>query len=264
MPFRQPHTLRFDAVANFRDLGGHRARDGRRVAAGRLFRSGHLGHASEKDRGRLAELGLRQVFDFRTPRDIEIEGEDRLPSGVAQVLLPMRDPSTTKDLRGLIESSSPEQLKEIFGNGGAAELMQRGAAGLVKTRCAQYAEFLARLAEPESFPALFHCSAGKDRAGWAGSVVLLALGIDEEEVIEQYLLSNRAADEIAARTGGGVNVENWRGLLSPLLEVRREYVEASFEAVRVEYGDFDAYLRMGLEFSDAQRERLQTNLLEPA
>jgi protein-tyrosine phosphatase len=176
----------------------------------------------------------------------------------------MRDPATTKDLRGLIESSSPEQLKEIFGNGGAAELMQRGAAGLVKTRCAQYAEFLARLAEPESFPALFHCSAGKDRAGWAGSVVLLALGIDEDEVIEQYLLSNRAADEIAARTGGGVNVENWRGLLSPLLEVRREYVEASFEAVRVEYGDFDAYLRMGLEFSDAQRERLQTNLLEPA
>jgi protein-tyrosine phosphatase len=212
----------------------------------------------------LAELGLQRVFDFRTPRDIEVDGEDRLPAGVTHVLLPMRDPSTAKDLRELIETSSPEQLEEIFGNGGAAELMQRGAAGLVKTRCAQYGDFLRHLADSDSFPALFHCSAGKDRAGWAGSVVLLALGVAEAEVIEQYLLSNRAADEIAASTGGGAKVDGWRGLLSPLLEVRREYVAASFEAVRVEYGDFDSYLRTGLEFSDAQRERLQDNLLEPA
>ncbi|MBW2267864.1 MAG: tyrosine-protein phosphatase [Deltaproteobacteria bacterium] len=263
MPYREPHPLRFDAVANFRDLGGHRARDGRRVRPGRLFRSGHLGHATERDRGLLAELGLRRVFDFRTPRDIEVDGEDRLPPGAASVCLPMHDPSTAKDLRGVIESSTPEELQEIFGGDGAAELMRRGAAGLVKTRCTQYAEFLARLAESESYPALFHCSAGKDRAGWAGSVVLLALGVAEEEVIEQYLLSNRATDEIAARTGGGVSLENWHRLLLPLLEVRREYVEASFEAVRVEYGDFDTYLRRGLEFSDAQREQLQANLLEP-
>ena len=95
-------------------------------------------------------------------------------------------------------------------------------------------------------------------------MVLLALGVDEEEVVAQYLLSNRAADAIAASTGGGAKVDGWRGLLSPLLEVRREYVEASFEAVRVEYGDFDTYLRKGLEFSDPQRARLQANLLEPA
>ena len=264
MPFREPHALKFDAIANFRDLGGHRTRDGRRLCSGRLFRSGHLGRASQRDRELLAGLGIRRVFDFRTPRDIESDGADQLPLGAEAVLLPMHDPSTAKDLRGLIESATPEELEEMFGNGGAEQLMQRGAAGLVEKRSAQYAEFLAGLADSEAYPALFHCSAGKDRAGWAGSVVLLALGVDEAEVIEQYLLSNRAADEIAASTGGGTHIDNWRGLLLPLLQVRREYIEASFQAVRDEYGDFDTYLRKALDFSDAQRNRLQAHLLEPA
>lgn len=268
MPFRSPHPVRFDAVANFRDLGGHRTRDGRTLRAGRLFRSGHLGHATDEDRARLAELGVCRVFDFRTPRDIEADGADRLPDGATQVSLPMHDPAVANDLRALIESATPEQIEERFGNGKAAEYMTRAAAGLVTERREQYARFIAELASPEGFPALFHCSAGKDRAGWAGSVVLLALGVDEEEVIEQYLLSNRAARELVARFEDQGGNSGWgtdfSGVLSPMLEVRREYIQASFDAVNRTHGSFDAYLADGLGIDEAQREQLRANLLEPA
>jgi protein-tyrosine phosphatase len=261
-PFREPQTHRFEQVANFRDLGGHRTRDGRRVRPGRLYRSGHLGHATERDVETLASLRLRCVFDFRTEADIAVDGRDRLPPGVEHVQLPMPDPVAGDDIRSMIESSGPDALEDLFGSGRAEAMMERSAAGLVRERRRPYAGFLAALAEPDAVPALFHCSAGKDRAGWAASIVLLALGVDEGEVVEQYLLSNRAAEEILDRTRRSSDRELWSELLRPVIEVRRSYVEASFEAVHTEWGGIEGYLREGLGIADAQREQLRENLLE--
>ena len=251
-PFREPQTHRFEQVANFRDLGGHRTRDGRRVRPGRLYRSGHLGHATERDVEILASLGLRRVFDFRTETDIAFDGRDRLPPGVEHVQLPMPDPAVGDDIRSMIESSGPNALEDLFGSGRAEAMMERSAAGLVRERRRPYAGFLAALAEPDAVPALFHCSAGKDRAGWAASIVLLALGVDEGEVVEQIL----------DRTRRSSDRELWSELLRPVIEVRLSYVEASFEAVHTEWGGIEGYLREGLGIADAQREQLRENLLE--
>ena len=263
-PFREPPTQRFERVANFRDLGGHTTRDGRRVPSGRLFRSGHLGHASEADVAQLAELGLRRVFDFRTESDIEHDGPDRLPPGALHVQLPMPDPAGGRDLRALISESGPEAMEEIFGGGRAAEWMRRSAAGLVRERREPYAQFIAQLSEADSIPALFHCSAGKDRAGWAGSLVLLTLGVEEEQVVEQYLLSNREADRIRERLRSQAiaHAEQWSELLEPLLQVHPDYIGASFDAMHEDWGSFDSYLHDGLGITEAQRAALQASLLE--
>jgi protein-tyrosine phosphatase len=161
----------------------------------------------------------------------------------------------------MMEESSADQLHEIFGDGKAEKMMRDSAAGLVRERREPYAIFLKALAQAGKVPALFHCSAGKDRAGWAGSVALLTVGVPEEEVIEQYLLSNRAADDIieqASRAGK----EFWHDSLGPLVGVREEYIQASFDAVREDWGDFDGYLREGLQITDAEREAIRENLLE--
>jgi len=260
--YRIPSDHRFDKVFNFRDLGGHTTRDGRRVARGRLLRSGHPGHASDADVAILARYGLRQVFDFRTASDIAQEGADRLPAGAASVNLPMPDPARGHDIRRLMTESPPEKLPEIFGGGRAEAMMRESAAGLVRERREPYAQFLKALARADGVPALFHCSAGKDRAGWAGSVALLTIGVPEDQVIEQYLLSNRAAEEILAANRGGGR-EQWSAeALAPLIGVRAEYIESSFEAVRADWGDFDGYLRDGLRITDAEREAIRKNLLE--
>lgn len=242
--FRAPPIHEFEHIANFRDLAGHTTRDGRRVAPGRLLRSGHLGHASDADVAKLTQFGLRKIYDFRTDSDIRVDGADRLPSGAESILLPMPDPAQGRGIREIIEESGRDELDAHFGNGKAAAMMRESAAGLVRERREPYGVFLRSLAAGDGVPALFHCSAGKDRAGWAGSVVLLALGVPEDQVIEQYLLSNRAADEISAqlRTHGR---EIWAETLRPLLEVREEYIESSFAAVREDWGDFDGYLERG-------------------
>ena len=258
--FRKPPHHRFERVANFRDLGGHSTHDERRLPQGRLFRSGHLGHASDSDREILATFGLRRVFDFRTESDIAVDGHDRLPEGTESVILPMPDPAQGQGIRELIDECGPDELEEHFGEGKAERMMRASAAGLVRERREPYAEFLRALADPDSFPALFHCSAGKDRAGWAGSVVLLTIGVPEEEVIEQYLLSNRASEQIIERNRSH-DRNIWNDVLRPLLEVRREYIEASFEAVQEDWGGFDGYLAKGLGITSGEREAIRRNLL---
>ena len=272
-PFREPSSLVFDSVANFRDLGGHTTRDGSRVAFGRLFRSGHLANASAADVAVFDELGLRKVFDFRTLADIKLEGPDQLPEATRHTRLPMPDPAKAFDLRALIHESEPEQVEEMFGGDRAVELMREAAATLVRERADAYRQFLAELADADAVPALFHCSAGKDRAGWAGSLVLLTLGVDEDQVIEQYLLSNRNVDAIreslrsreSDALADAVPEEMlavWEAIMQPFLEVRREYIAASFDAMHEEWGTFDRYLHEGLAISESQRERLRELLLE--
>jgi protein-tyrosine phosphatase len=168
------------------------------------------------------------------------------------------------DIRKLVREHSLEGrlgLERILGDGGAERLMMRSAANLVTKRKAPYARFLAELAHPEALPALFHCSAGKDRAGWAATVVLLALGVDEAQVVEQYLLSNRDLESNRARLSSAQTAD-LGDLMRPLLEVRIEYLQSSLDALQGEWGNFDAYLHEGLGISRAQRAQLAENLLE--
>jgi protein-tyrosine phosphatase len=259
--FRAVSHLKFDRIANFRDMGGHTTHDGRRLAPGRLLRSGHLSDASDADLTRLEAFGLRRVFDFRTDTDIAQEGHDRLTSTAESILLPMPDPAKGGDIRELMIGTTPDDLEGIFGGGKAEQMMIESAAGLVRERREPYSLFLKALARANHVPALFHCSAGKDRAGWAGSVVLLTLGVPEDQVIEQYLLSNRAGDEIIARQSEAGN-EFWHEALAPLVGVREEYIQSSFNAVKEDWGDFDTYLAQGLGITQDEREGLRKNLLE--
>lgn len=259
--FRAVPPHKFDRIANFRDMGGHTTHDGRRLAPGRLLRAGHLADASDDDLAKLEAYGLRRVFDFRTAADIAQEGADRLTSTAQNVLLPMPDPARGSDIRTLMEGTTVDQLHGIFGDGKAERMMIESAAGLVRERREPYALFLKALAREDHVPALFHCSAGKDRAGWAGSVVLLSIGVPEDQVIEQYLLSNRAGDEIIERQRQ-VGNEFWHEALAPLVGVREEYIRSSFQAVAEDWGDFDTYLAEGLGVTAEEREALRNNLLE--
>ena len=230
------------------------------MRCGKLFRSGHLGHASDQDLKHLEQLDVKRVFDFRTLADIEADGTDRLPEGASHLRLPMPDPAVHEDLRTIISETPHNELKDLFADGKAAAMMVQAAEGLVRDRREPYRVFLSELCQADLPPALFHCSAGKDRAGWAGTVVLLALGVDEEQVIEQYLLSNRHLDAIRERLVS--ENQRWGELMLPFLEVRREYIDASFATVQTDWGNFDRYLHEGLGITPEQREQLREWLLE--
>ena len=253
-----------DGITNFRELGGLPTRDGRRVRARALFRSGHWGRSTEQDREELEQLGVGLVLDFRSDRDIEYEGADQLPAGTEHVALPIGDPAAGSDTRSLIMQGSIETLREHFGDGRAEQFMTHSAAAMVHQHSDNFARFLARLAQPHCPRALFHCSAGKDRAGWAASSLLLALGVDQTHVTEHYLLSNQTYD--ASKQHGALPQGDSEvvALVEPLTKVRAEYVQASIAAACERWGSLDGYFRDGLKLSDEQREQLRQNWLEDA
>ena len=81
----------------------------------------------------------------------------------------------------------------------------------------QYKVFFSRIEDPNNLPTVMHCSAGKDRTGWASAAVLTALGVPKSTVMADYLLSNdylQAKNEkTLAQTAALID----RSLLEPVL-----------------------------------------------
>ncbi|OQR59889.1 protein tyrosine phosphatase [Streptomyces maremycinicus] len=251
-------------VRNFRDVGGLPTADGRRVRHGVLFRSGHLAHATDEDAAFLSGLGLHTVFDFRNAADQKLEGPDVELPGVRNVNLPLSDPADGSEFWKMVRDGEIDQLRGILGDGKAAGRMIASYRSIIRERTAEHAQVLHSLAE-DSVPALMHCAAGKDRAGLSIAVTLLALGVEREAILADYLESNAKHRRYRVRRGAG-SAEAYSPevmeLLSPLFDARAEYLAAAFETIEETWGGVDAYLEQGLGLSPATRERLRDRLLD--
>ncbi|MEV7417045.1 tyrosine-protein phosphatase [Streptomyces sp. NPDC089919] len=250
-------------VRNFRDVGGLPAVDGRRVRTGLLFRSGHLAQATETDAEYLASLGLHTIFDFRNNADTSLEGADVALPGVLNINIPLSDPAEGKQFWGMVRTGNLDQLTELLGDGKAAARMSSSYRIMIEERTAEHSRVIHALAE-DSVPALMHCAAGKDRAGLTIALTLLALGVEREAIVADYLESNaphrRYRVQRKPEADGGPSAEVM-ALLSPLFEARAEYLLTAFEAIEELWGTVDRYLAEGLGLSPETLDRLRDRLL---
>ncbi|MDF3303165.1 tyrosine-protein phosphatase [Streptomyces tropicalis] len=251
-------------VRNFRDVGGLPTVDGRRVRQGVLFRSGHLAHATEQDTSFLSALGLHTVFDFRNAADKKLEGPDVELPGVRNVNLPLSDPADGAEFWKMVRDGDLAQLRSILADGKGADRMIASYRLIVTGRTAEHSRVLHALAE-DSVPALMHCAAGKDRAGLSIAVTLLALGVEREAILADYLQSNakhrRYKVHRSADTSDAYSPEVME-LLSPLFDARAEYLAAALETVEDTWGGVETYLERGLGLAPQTRERLRERLLD--
>ncbi|WP_327399831.1 tyrosine-protein phosphatase [Streptomyces sp. NBC_01288] len=251
-------------VRNFRDVGGLPTVDGRRVRHGVLFRSGHLAHATEEDSAFLDSLGLHTIFDFRNASDQKLEGPDVELPGVRNVNLPLSDPADGSEFWKMVRDGEIDQLRGILGGDKGANRMIASYRTIVTERTAEHSQVLHGLAE-DSVPALMHCAAGKDRAGLSIAVTLLALGVEREAIVTDYLESNAKHRRYKVRRSGSsasAYSPEVMELLSPLFDARAEYLTAAFETVEETWGSVDAYLEQGLGITPEIRERLRERLLD--
>ncbi len=181
--------LNFESVTNFRDLGGYRTRDGRTVAWRRLFRSGEFSKITRNDFDRLTgEIGLASVLDLRSAIERERQGIGLL-SGTGIMFHNISFLSDGGDQRGDVRrytdfSSMGEFYVYLVGK---REFGQR----IVKA--------LEIIAEAGNHPLVFHCAIGKDRTGILAAVLLSVLGVEDEEIIEDYALSGPYMVELISR-----------------------------------------------------------------
>lgn len=251
-------------VRNFRDVGGLPTTDGRRVRPGRLFRSGHLAHATETDAEFLSSLGLHTIFDFRNGADHALEGADVELPGVRNVSIPLSDPADGREFWTMVRDGDLDQLRGILGDGKAAARMSNSYRGIIRDRTAEHSRVVHALAD-DSVPALMHCAAGKDRAGLSIAVTLLALGVEREAIVADYLESNAPHRRYRVRRSG--TTEEARSpevmeLLAPLFDARAEYLTAAFETIDETWGTVDGYLAEGLGLTPETLDRLRDRLLD--
>ncbi|WP_329126014.1 tyrosine-protein phosphatase [Streptomyces sp. NBC_01465] len=252
-------------VRNFRDVGGLPTVDGRQVRYGKLFRSGHLAHATEEDAAFLTTLGLHTIFDFRNAADHSLEGADVALPGVLNVNIPLSDPADGAEFWTMVRDGSLDQLRSILADNKAADRMSASYRRMIKQRTAEHSRVLHALAD-DSVPALMHCAAGKDRAGLSIAVSLLAVGVERDAIEADYLLSNDPHRRYKIRRGDNspaAMAPEILALLSPLFEARAEYLAGAFDTIEEVWGTTDRYLAEGLELTDETRERLREQLLTP-
>jgi protein-tyrosine phosphatase len=254
-----------DGAVNVRDVGGYRTSQGLEVSRGRLFRGDALSQLTGPDLERLDRLGLRTIIDFRTPGEVLLSGADRRPFGVEFVSLPVGG-GDLGSVYELIASGDHARQRRELGDGRAAEFMveiNRGFVADPRQREA-FGAALRLVCSPGRLPLLYHCSGGKDRAGWMTAIVLTVLGVPREVVLRDYLLSNdfhrteyQKLRFDLVKSGIVADPE----LLRPIMEQSATYLGAAFEEAERGYGSFGRFVTHGLEVSDAMVGELRRALL---
>ncbi len=253
-------VLPLEGAHNFRDLGGYATADGRHVRWGRVFRSDDISKLTDTDLDYLGRLKLRLVCDFRSDAE-RADSPDRLPSPAPE----------TAALSIADATLDPIELRERILSGDLgdldfAQMLADGNRSFASSAAPQYRAMFDRLDAAEGAPVLLHCTAGKDRTGFGSALILLALGVPEQTVYDDYLLTNATTASrtervlwlIRLRSFGRADVSRIR----PIFEARREYLRAGLDEVRRDFGDFDAYLADALGVDAAKRDALRTSLLD--
>ena len=213
---------------NFRDLGGIRTSEGKQVRWGRLFRADGLSRLHPEDLAYLSSVPITTIVDFRTEHEAK-RSPDKLPDSVQKYMsMPV--------IPGRL-SPGPER-EALFARGVDDTFMEDVGRAFVEdeTIIATYKEFFQLLLEEPSLPLLFHCSAGKDRTGYAAALILFSLGVDKETIMQDYMAS---AGYLAGKYDDLLIQFPERAVL---FTVKPNYLQASFEAMEKKSGSINIYL----------------------
>ncbi|MFF9502630.1 tyrosine-protein phosphatase [Streptomyces sp. NPDC014656] len=242
--------IRLQGTVNFRDAGGYRTRDGQWVRMGEVYRSDALDRLTDADLAKLRRLGVRTVLDLRMESE-RTAAPDRVPAGATHVVA-----DVLAGGGGFTSMPATPAGTEAMMTGGNRFMVSGDTARTA------YAAVLDEIADGggDGDGVVFHCTAGKDRTGWAEAALLTALGVPEETVMADYLASSTyraAADEAVLSHLPPAQAAVYK----PLLDVRPGYLNASFDEVREEFGSFRAYLRQGVAVDAHQLKALKRDLL---
>jgi protein-tyrosine phosphatase len=249
MPKHPDRVLPLQGATNFRDLGGYSGLDGRTVRWRQLFRSEHLGGLSEADKLTLAELRVSRAFDFRGTAERAAASYD-LP-GLAQHSLAI-EPTVLQRMQAM--AADGHRLTGPL----VAGLMRELYRGLVNDQAQRYAELFELLLQTDT-PAVFHCTAGKDRTGLAAAFILQALGVSRELVMQDYLLTNDVFEH-PPQPDSDIPPD----ALAVLWRVQEDFLDAALQSVDADYGGIEPYLLRKLGLGPAALATLRTRYLSAA
>ena len=251
--------LELKGTPNFRDLGGYEAQCGRKLKWGKLYRSSKLSSLTDEDLHYVNRLGLSLVCDFRQVLEQQLEpthlGDD---SDHNYASLPVTPGSRSSFMENLHQG--------IIAVDDASGFMEDMNRDLVANQMPQYAEMFQLILSGDR-PTLIHCASGKDRTGFGAALILDVLGVDEDVIVEDYLLTNRylpineevkqLSTQFKDESGEAVSEH----VLRPMMEVRPEYIRACFDEIRKHYESKDHFYESALNLDEDTRRNLKNRFL---
>jgi len=260
-------SIAIASVPNLRDLGGWPTRDGGYVRAGLLYRSIELDKLAGADMAAFAGLGIRSVYDLRTEAERTAQ-PDRLPPGTEYVVVDVLKDSVNAAPPQLFKVlSDPKAAEEMLGGGKGLALFESGYREIFSLPSARaaYHRLFSDLTREEHRPALVHCTTGKDRTGWAAASLLMLLGVSDDLVMKEYLLTNaqllpaeKPLIEHFQAQGGDPDV------LRPVVGVAPQYLEAALDEMHKQFGTIGGYFSEGLKLGDGAQKALRAAFVEGA
>ncbi|MCU1372813.1 MAG: protein tyrosine/serine phosphatase [Actinomycetia bacterium] len=225
-----------EGAVNFRDLGGYPTAGGGRTRWGHVFRSDALHALTVEDAAFVGQLGLRVVYDLRS--DVE---RDRWPSVLGESVRSVQlaiggATSQTKEITERILDGEIEGIDD--------EYMAAAYHHMAANDAGTFAALLTGLTDPGGLPALFHCTAGKDRTGMTAAMLLSVLGVDEDAVLDDYELTSRYwTDHRVAGlqpkfAAAGIDIARFAALFS----APRGVLATWLATLRQQHGTIDRYL----------------------
>ncbi|KRM26940.1 MULTISPECIES: tyrosine-protein phosphatase [Limosilactobacillus] len=241
---------------NFRELGGYPTQDGHQVKFNRLIRSGSLTRLNDHDQAVLAAIPVKNDLDLRSNPEVAA-APDRVPAGATYRHLPVFAVDETDASHS--DEEIAQQMQEE-GNGYRHMLdVYRRMASLPSAK-KTYQEMFKVLLTTTNGATLFHCTAGKDRTGFAAFLILSALGVPRETIIKDYLLTNEVTADVRKKWLAGIrknsaglgNVDAVVSNRNALASVNADYLNTALATIKEESGDVGHYLTdyLGLSKGD--------------
>lgn len=254
--------LPLQGANNFRDLGGYPAAGDRVTRWGLVYRSDKLSDLTDQDIGYLQRLGLHRIVDLRSQAEKDSD-PDQLGASLQQVYVPMPIEVSEAQIRELEEKIKSGDLSAEQ----SRQFLRDANRAFVDDYTPLYSEWLHSLLKTGNLPIVFHCTEGKDRTGFAAAILLLAVGVDEQLVFDDYLASNQyLADSTDSKL-------RWVKIMSlfqvdteairPVFNVERSYLQSAFQRISERYGSFQAYLREGLGIDAEEQQQLTLLITQP-
>ena len=248
--------LPLNGVMNARDIGGYKNIDGKTVKWGIFFRSAELNKMTDDSQAYLQNSGFKLDIDYRSDQEVTSD-PDPVISGINYKRL---NCTSAKGVSG-------NPLQPYIDNqvGAPGEFLTQLNKDLVKQDTGVYKQLLETLLDENNYPLITHCAGGKDRTGLGAAIVLLALDVPKDVIMQDYLLSNaylaKYGEAILNEAKSQLNDEQLK-VLAAVLGVKAEYLQAAFDEMELEYGSTNAYLEKGLGLTPEKKEQLKKLMLE--
>ena len=264
--FSNVRIVHLDGTTNTRDIGGYLTSDMETVRWGQIIRSDKLSRLTDNDFRKLEEMGVKTVIDLRTNKENKqsptVWKGDNPPEFFH---FPVGDVNNDwfRSQRSMMRKNRFTQEKSM-------EHMVEGYQMIADEGTSSYQQLMEVVLDESNWPILIHCTAGKDRSGVAIALILEAMGVERETIMEEYLLTNKISrvEEKAAylaKESKKASMGNRSPSASawlPIVGVDAQMLEAFYASVDEDYGSMDAFLtELGVD-QDA-RDALTASLTTP-